>query len=216
MIAAALMFGMAANADVNFVREGEVLKSGETYTYSEYFDLGTFHMYDPDIYLLSDEDCTVDVTAECTTGQKIGLCCGGQCVNGVTVTKENIALEAGKQLPANFDYNDNLDDDSIEFVSTELSVKKVGTLGVASKITVVFDIKGTSVTMIENDADFYYSAGNLNYNVADATELALFDAKGNCALRTIVRGAGSIATSNLSQGIYVYTLGDKSGKIFVK
>ncbi len=53
----------------------------------------------PELFIMSDVDASdVVVTAECTNGQVIQLCCGGMCEAGTTVTKTGIELKAGQML----------------------------------------------------------------------------------------------------------------------
>lgn len=213
---AALLCVGAANATVNFTtKSGEVIESGKTYTWSEYTDMNGLAYFDPEIFIISDTDITVDVTANCTTGQGISLCCGGECESDISVTKKNVNLTANKYLPSNFDYFGTLEDGL--FVSTDLSIKQSMTLGGdLTKITVVFSLEGGSVTVLVNDNDLTYSNGELNYQADEETGLALYNANGQCVLNEIVSGKGSLSTSNLETGIYVYKFGNKTGKIFVK
>ena len=60
---------------------------------------GRDYEMNPELFIMSDVDASdVVVTAECTNGQVIQLCCGGMCEAGTTVTKTGIELKAGQML----------------------------------------------------------------------------------------------------------------------
>lgn len=62
-------------------------------------EYGRDYEMNPELFIMSDVDASdVVVTAECTNGQVIQLCCGGMCEAGTTVTKTGIELKAGQML----------------------------------------------------------------------------------------------------------------------
>lgn len=224
LMAGALLAGAANAQTINFVREGQVIESGTTLNYNtrnvvfDYGDNKTIFMIDPEISIVSDEDVTVNVVADCTTGQTIQMCCGGQCEQGANVRKSNVFLTANTPLPTKFEYScDMMTDEVPSIVTTELSVSKAQQLGGSEcNITVVMDLGDSSVTLIESDKAFRYVDGEIRYDVSEACEASLYDTDGKCVIKAEIEGTGSISTDGLVKGIYVYKLGNKSGKIFVK
>lgn len=227
--AAALVSASAAAQTVNFTRNGEVLTNGTTLNYSEKTEVqeidGTFITFtiEPEIYVVSDEDVNISLKAECTSGQEIQMCYG-ECMSGPTVFYNNIPLTANTPLATQFKYLYTIEFDDegnpimpTEPIVTELSLNLAGTIGLPlSKITVVMDPNDSSVSVLEADKSFSYTNGEIRYDAGDGMQCGLYDAEGKCVLDTRISGTGAISTKNLAPGIYVYRLGSKSGKIYVK
>lgn len=225
-IAAAIVAGSASAQTVNFTRNNEVIENGSTFEFTDVkiedwseYGLGYVFKFDPEIYITTTADTKVDVVAECTTGQTINLCCGGNCVNGKTVTKSDIQLTASKPLNTKFDYEGTVMDlaNIPSLVSTDLTVYKAGTKTALTSITVVFKYGENGVAaVITNDKSFSFANGAINYTVEGNTNAALYNAEGKCVLNTEVNGQGSISTTGIPAGIYIYRLGNKTGKIFIR
>lgn len=72
---------------------------------------------------------------------------------------------------------------------------------------------------VTNDASaaITFNAGNvLNYNVAVPTKLALYTPAGTLVMSRTIASVGSLSLDSLTPGIYIYTAGNKSGKILVR
>ncbi|MGN0237252.1 MAG: T9SS type A sorting domain-containing protein [Lepagella sp.] len=220
LMAGVMMAGIANAKTLNFIEEesGNVIPNGSTYTSSECTDLEVMKMYDPKISVLADESMTVSMTAECTTGQMIQLCLGGDCVAGVTVTKNNVQLVGGEALPTLFEYTWVDGEDLPEQVVTNLDIKETGVLGsgASSSIVVVINTNTGAVSTLKVDDAFRYANGAINYSVEKASLVELYDTTGKCVLSQEVSGNGTISTEGISTGIYMYRVGNKTGKIFVK
>lgn len=219
-MAGMMITGIANAKTVNFIAEetGEVIASGTTYTSSNYEDLVVMRMYDPKISVQADESMTVKMTAECTTGQEIQLCFGGTCEAGQTITKNNVRIDGGEAVQCQLEYMWMDGDELPEMVSTNLTVKETGVLGggAESSIVVVINTNTGAVSTLKVDNSFRYAEGMINYSVEGATRVELFDTTGKCVMSRDVKGNGSISTEGLGTGIYMYRVGNKSGKIFVK
>lgn len=218
---AGLMIAGIANAKtINFIEEesGNVIPSGSTYTSSNYEDIVVQRLYDPKISVLCDESMTVEMTAECTTGQTIMLCLGGNCVAGTTVTKKNVQLLGGEPMPTQFEYMWMEGEDLPELVSTNLDIKETGVLGggASSSIVVVINTNTGAVSTLKVDDTFRYTNGVINYSVEKTSLVELYDTTGKCVLSREVSGNGTISTEGIATGIYMYRVGNKTGKIFVK
>ncbi len=77
----ALLSGaLTANADIDMYMGEQKLADNGTYTFNTITEdpiMG--FIIDPHLSLLSTEDAMVNITARCTSGQKIQMCAGGQC-----------------------------------------------------------------------------------------------------------------------------------------
>lgn len=224
-IAAALVAGTAAAQTVNFTQNDNVIANGSTFEYNtveidDFSDMGLGYIvrFDPKIYITTTADVKVDVVAECTTGQKINLCCGGNCVSGENAVKSGIQLTAGTPLLTRFDFEGSFSDLSgvPALISSDLTVYKAGTQTPLSAITVVFHYGNNSVSVITKDNAFSYANGAINYIVDGSAAAALYTTDGRCVLNTKVSGRGSISTTGIAAGVYIYRLGSKTGKILIK
>lgn len=224
-IAAALVAGTAAAQTVNFTQNDNVIANGSTFEYNNAeiedfsdYGLGYNVKFDPKIYISTTADVKVDVEAVCTTGQKVSLCCGGTCANGVTAVKSDVQLSASTPLESRFDFEGTFSDLSgvPATISTDLTVYKAGTKSVLTAITVVFHYGNNSVSVITKDNAFSYANGAINYIVDGSAAAALYTTDGKCVLNTEVSGRGSISTTGIAAGVYIYRLGSKTGKILIK
>ena len=90
------------------------------------------------------------------------------------------------------------------------------TEAVVNKITVVFDPSSNSVSLVDTKSAFSYSNGTIRFNTDKAESLTIYSSDGRQVLNTVAEGNGSVSTAGLSQGVYIYKFGEKSGKILVK
>lgn len=225
-IAGILVAGTAAAQTVNFTQNDKVIDNGSTFEFTAVeiedfsdYGLGVSYAFDPKIFIQTSADITVDVVAECTTGQNVQLCCGGACASGVTVTKSGIQLTASEPLSTMFEQMGNVQsaDNIPTFVSTDLTVYKAGTKNALTSITVVFKYGENGVaSVITKDNAFSYANGAISYIVDGSAAAALYTTDGKCVLNTEVSGRGSISTTGIAAGVYIYRLGSKTGKILIK
>lgn len=215
LLACAAM-ALAANAQaVKFYYQGKPVETDKTLTFgdTEGDDFG--YMFKPEVFLKASTMATVRVKAECTTGQNVNLCFGGQCGKPSTTVESNPTNMMANELYAlEYDYVSN--DPINEVIKTNVSVIDDITEEVFSKITIVFDPAYASVNVIESDKAVSYYDGELIYNVEKAADFALFSTDGKRVISATVQGNGSFSTSSLAKGIYVYRLGNDTGKIIVK
>lgn len=216
---AASVFAVAANAvTISFVQNNVSLPFGEEIT----FNTGSVDMfgsitYNPGIYVLSDQDVTVNVKAMCLTGQKIQMCCGGDCESGESVTKDNIKLSGGTLLDTQFEYIyvPKQGEEKPSIVTALLAVEKPESLGeYVAELYVNFDLKNSSVSILEADREVVYRNGLLEYNAGQLCEFTIYDSNGRIVYNTSINGQGSINLEHLAQGNYVYRIGNKAGKFF--
>lgn len=219
-MAGLLMAGSASAQTINFVNaKGEVIESGSTVICNEYEgNEFTGYEYKSGIQILSDENAKVNVKATCLTAN-ITMCCGGLCESGETVEKKDVQLTANTPLDIKLDYFclDTANED-YQNIAVTLDLKSAEFIGGSlSTITVIFNAtEDASVDNIAADSAISYVNGELRYAVEGETAATIFDATGKAVVSTVVSGAGAISTDDLTNGIYVYRVGNKSGKILVK
>ncbi len=225
MLAAAAILAAGAQAQtLSFTLEGTPIVPGSKVSFNDgNVDLENGEWeYLPEIMLSSDINGNVNLVATCTTGQNIMVCCGGTCTPGTRVEKNNLQLTAGTPLNIEFHYMGYAEDfDNIkvpENVTTEISAEYVG--NPASKVEFVLVCNSTEggsvIGVYEKAAQLTSVNGSLEYSVEDSCTLALYSQAGERVLTTEVEGNGAISTVGLAKGVYVYTLGTKSGKLIVK
>ncbi len=158
----------------------------------------------------------LSVTATCTSGQTIQLCAGGNCQAGTTVTKSNVTISTNQKLPLQFEYIAELDgDEEVPVVTAKIEAQD-GTYEATYKSYTIVMGKQTGVTLIENSPELTYAEGAFEYNLTAPEAFALYNTVGLQVLGAQLEGHGTLAADGLTAGIYVYTLGSKTGKIYVK
>ena len=218
LLAFALLSGaLTANAAIDMYMGEQKLADNGTYTFNtitEDPNTGGF-MIDPHLSVLSTEDAMVNITARCTSGQKIQMCAGGQCVTNTTVSK-TVELKADIKLNLQFEYINNDVDDQAQLPKNITTVITVEDLEVQT-YTIVMNSDGSGIAVIiDRDSNVAYANGELVYNLNKAANLTLCDTNGRIVLNTSVCGNGSISLANLAKGIYIYRLGHSAGKIVVR
>lgn len=114
LIAAAMLCAMTASArELTFYIGDTPIENGSTIEFSD-FKVETYDdgyrgvTMAPELFVSSDIFTEkVSITAECTSGQTIQLCAGGNCMAGTKVTKNNVTLKTDTKLPLMFDYVNN-------------------------------------------------------------------------------------------------------------
>lgn len=228
MIAAAALVAMSASAEsLKFVRgeERTVVGPGQTIVCNNWtFDDMTGElMMNPELYVLSDETATVRCVVKSVTGQDFQCCMGGECA----VASKDRDLEKEGNVTANVPF-----DTKFEYVSrtaediSEIDKDMIAQLTLSytffgaqptEPVTVIFNQSEGGTNQVFDKGETLVSVdGSLEYNIEGAAQFRLFDTKGNVVIKQDVNGNGSISTASLDKGVYVYTLGTRSGKVFVK
>lgn len=169
----------------------------------------------PALYISSDIfSSDVKITAKCTSGQSIQMCAGGTCRGGVTVTKDQVTVRPNQKLDLGFDYIGELDlDEAIPTVVTVFEAEDIYESD--SKVTFVLEMgeKSASVSVIEAFDDLKAVDGGIAYKADEATQLNVAAISGVNVFSATVSGEGFIA---LPAGIYVYSFGERTGKLYVR
>ncbi len=170
---------------------------------------------DPKLTISSDIfSSDVQITATCTSGQDIQMCAGGSCMGGSTVTKKGVTVRPNQKLDLGFDYAGEFDlDETIPTVVTVIEAEDV--TEPASKVQFIIEMgeDGASVSTIQVNQDLKAVEGGVAYNAAESTALKIVSIVGINAYSGTVSGQGVI---NLPKGLYVYTFGKRSGKIYIR
>ncbi|MGN0211150.1 MAG: hypothetical protein ACI391_08580 [Muribaculaceae bacterium] len=220
MLALLLCFGVAEARKLTFYIGKTAITPGETVSFEDIVvdDYGDYREVTmaPELYLTSDiYSSKINITAKCTSGQSIQMCAGGACAMGETVTKENISIQTNAFLELKFDYIVELEgDEAIPVVVTEFSAVDTAYPETAVTFTLVMGEKG-GVTLIENNADLVAVDGGIQYNVEQPTSLEIVDFQGRKVAEATVNGFGFLPI-DAPAGVYVYTFGENSGKIYIK
>lgn len=220
-LAAALLTVGAMQADTLSFLDGETpIANGETITFSEieideeYPDEG---MFAPDLYLTSDYSTgKLTAIAQCTTGQEISFCFGGNCMVGETVTKESDPIMPGAKIALMYDvpFFDLTPDYVFPVISTIISVTDESNPSTATTMTVVFD-KTNAIRAVETGKRVTVANGAFAYVLDGAATLNVYNTAGVLAFSANVEGNGAI-TAPLAPGLYVYTLAGETGKFIVR
>ena len=157
---------------------------------------------------------SVKITATCTSGQSIQLCAGGTCRGGETVTQEKVTVRPNPNVALGFDYIGEFDlDDEIPVVVTVIEAEDVNESGSRVQFVIEMSEKNASVSEIEVLDELKAVDGGLSYKCDEATDLVVTTLAGVSVFSATVSGEGHIA---LDKGLYVFTFGGKSGKIYVR
>lgn len=169
----------------------------------------------PALYLTTDlYSSKIKVTAKCTSGQEIQMCADGKCRGGESVTQENITLQTNAKLDLGFDYVAELDlDEDIPTVTTEFEAEDVNKAGTKIQFVLQMGPKGASLTEITTSENIHAVEGALAYKAESPCILTVSTIGGVSVFCGEVEGEGTVT---LSTGLYVYTFGNASGKIYIR
>lgn len=222
LLIAAIAVGVSANAvELSFKMGGKTITPGQTVIFND-VEITTYDDYkevtmDPGISIISDMySSNIKITATCTSGQKIEMCCGGACMGDYTVVKEKLTLHPNQPLPLDFEYrNEDLDlDEEIPTVVTTIEAEDVTEEGSKVQFVIEMGEKSASVTAIKVYNDLQPVEGGIAYKADnEGTALRITSIVGINVFSANVSGEGFIA---LPKGLYVYTFGNRSGKIYIR
>ncbi len=171
----------------------------------------------PDLYIWSDIFTnTVSMTAECTSGEVIQFCPGGNCVSGKTVTKDDIKIMADQKVAIQYEYIAEMNEtDAVPTVVTKISAVDSKHTEVTAEMTVIMNASAGVAEAIVSDNSFKAVKGGISYDFVGAAEVSLYNLGGEVVYHSVLDGKGTIDTVSLAPGIYLYKAGNKSGKIYL-
>lgn len=219
-LAAAAVYCTAGAVELTFWLGNQKIAPGQTVQFNDI----TVETYDswkevsmkPALYISSNsylED--VKITAECTSGQSIQMCCGGACSAGVTVTKSGLTVTTGQKRALEFDYV-NYDMDLDEAIPTVVTVFEAeDTSYPESKVQFVLEMnkQNAALSVIEVNNAVKAVAGGIAYKAAEGGILSVYSITGMTVFNANVSGEGTV---KLPRGLYVYSFGGRTGKIYIR
>lgn len=157
---------------------------------------------------------SIKLTATCTSGQSIQVCADGKCFGGESVTKEKLTVRPSQRLDIGFDYHDYLElDVPIPTVVTVIEAEDVTESGSKVQFIIEMGEEGAAVTAIEVCDDIKAVEGGITYKASENCALRIVNILGVNVYSANVSGEGVI---NLPKGLYVYSFGNRSGKIYIR
>lgn len=221
LFAALLTFGASAR-ELKFYNGDQEIENGSTITFENITvnDNGDWFEVEmkPDLYVSYDiYSKSVDITAECLSGQTIQMCAGGGCMRGTTVTKTGVTLQTKQKLELKFDYADEFDaGETIPTVTTLITAVDTKYPATEKSFTIIMGQNVSSVDVIENNSDITLTPAGIVYTLTTPTDFAIYNITGKQVVATQLNGTGLVETSKLAKGIYIYRAGAVSGKFIVK
>lgn len=207
----------AGNAqNVKFYENGKEIPKNSTYTFNNVEEDFSGLLLHPAITLKAEASTTVKVSANCTTGQEIQLCFDGGCKAGVNVTSNPVTMTKGVSYNLDYKYEPMSFDPIEDVITSVITVTDNITNVTVNEITVTYDPNAGSVNAVVTDSDLSYTDGVIKYNVNQATSLSLYNAAGQIVAKSTANGSGEFSTALLPTGVYIYRLGNNTGKILVK
>lgn len=225
MLGAALL-GIGANAQtLTFKLDGKVVEPGTTVIFEggdKYEVPGVMVTWNcaPEFTVTPSASGTIDVVGKSLTGDEFQMCCNGGCTPGTLIDKPGINVTANNPY-----------DLVLEFIGTqmgedakipqnaviEISAQYNGKPETLTKCSVKFFDDGLGVmTVLDGKTSLYSVDGAIQYSVETPSALTIYSTDGSVVDRRKVTGNGTVSTTDLAKGVYLYTLGNKSGKILVK
>lgn len=218
-LACVALFQYAGAIELTFWLGNQKITPGETVKFND-IKVETYDDYKevtmkPALYLSSSiYSSDIKVTATCTSGQSIQVCIAGKCRGGETVTLDGFTVQSNQKTDLGFDYIDEFDlDEPIPTVVTRIEAEDVTESGSNVSFIIEMSEDGASVTEI-SASDFVKAVdGGIMFNAENQEFLYITNILGINMFADNVSGDGFVA---LPQGLYIYKLGGKSGKIYVR
>lgn len=224
MFAALAAMALGAHAQtITFTMDGKEIPNGETIRYDkmeikeDYGDDGYDYVYEPNLYFSGSATGSIDAHVVCTTGQAVQFCLNGLCVNEKDILKENVPIEANTPQDTMFEFMGmaySADEMPPQDVTVDISIKYTGKPETETTIRFIFNPSDASVSTLGEDGVKVSAAnGEIRYETATPATLRLYSVQGIETLKAAVSGKGTLSTAGLANGLYIYTLGSKTGKI---
>ena len=183
---------------------------------------GLMLQMDPQLYISSDiYTSKATITANCTSGQSIQMCCKGSCESGKTVTKEGVKIQTNEKLPLEFEYFEQTPfSGELPTIVTEFTAQDGTYENTRISFILYMGKEGCYAKAVEADNPIMLVPGGIAYNLPEGGTVELFSITGSSVLKAAVHGIGLLDTSSLGRGVYVYSVSapslSRTGKVVVK
>ena len=137
-------------------------------------------------------------------------------MRGSEIVKNNVEVESKSKLYLKFEYREEIEGETIPEVVTEFEAYDTNYPNTKVSFTLVMNSESGALTVIKNNASFRAVAGGIEYSLDAPATVELYSITGRKVLSAHLEGNGTLSTASLPKGIYVYTLGDKSGKLYIR
>lgn len=228
--AAILAFGAQAQT-ISFTANGVPVEPGTTIkltepeiTFYEEDQYGEW-LYNPHLFFTGSADGVIEANAKAVTpGCMIQFCLAGSCELGTDISKV-APITGGVSNDTMFEYSGNAfgveSRDKLPIpkdVISTIDMQYQGKPETHVSLTIICnpDEEGGTISVYENAAQLVSRDGVLEYSIEGSGTLAVYDTNGTRVISSPVEGNGTVSTAGLSKGVYIYTLGAKSGKLVVK
>lgn len=174
---------------------------------------------EPQLYLFTDiVTSSVKISANCISGQTISMCAGGSCgVPNTSIVKENISIASNQKLPLEFHYEGILEaGQEAPQVVTEFEAVDTRRPETLKSFTLVMNPQSGVATVIGTNNSFRAVSGGIEYSFDAPTAVEIFNTAGRKMLSDTFSGSGTLSTSGLDAGVYIYSLNGVSGKIYIR
>ncbi len=221
LLAGLAVAGMSQARELTFWYGDQKIEPNSTIHFDEISQTPAGTVMEPELYISSDiftNKATISATS--TSGQSIQMCAGGNCEQGVSVTKKDVTLRANQKLDLEFEYVHS-GTGEVPTVIVTFEAQDGAYTSTNISYTLVMNGENSSLTLIENKKALRYTSAGLEYNLDGNGVIALYDITGRQVLNVAAEGQGTINTHALRTGLYIYSLrtdkGNKTtGKIYVK
>lgn len=189
----------------------------------------TVYMQDSDLSVRAENGS--EITVELKASEHVQFCgIDGKCVQGEEITKTGTIFDeddssefATAKLEIDLSTNDwegIAPDQLLHNITLEVKTYYSDSPEEYAYAKVVMTNKsasaGISDITIDADSQISLTGNTLNYNVEEPTKLAVYNVNGGLVLSRTVAAEGSLSLDSLHAGVYIYSLGAKSGKILVR
>ena len=224
-IALAVLFVTAnmSARELKFYNGNIAVNQGETLEFADFTvtSIGNGMVevsFAPELYIWSDIFTnTVSMTAECTSGEEIQFCPGGNCVFGKTVTKDDLKIMADQKIAIQYEYIAEMSESAaIPTVVTKISAVDTKHPEVSAEMIIVMNASSGVAEAVVSDNTFKAVNGGICFDFVKESEVSIFTLTGEQVYSGCHNGIGTIDTSAFANGIYIYKVGKKSGKIYLQ
>ena len=218
---------LTASAQLSFTMDGNTIENGATITSSKLdpsFEAIGFVMFKPDVFVNSEKAGNVTVEVKALDGRSVGLCFGGNCINGTNLSKSK-DMTAGESVDIELD-GGGMMVSGTQTYKCEVTAYYTSDRSSTISFTIIMTNDPTvlAVGSIEAENDgVMFDGRTMSYTFAAAAPrtVSLYTVSGKQVAQWYVdAAAGTLPLDNLKNGTYVYAVKGAgtniSGKVVLK